>query len=259
MRIKDSGWHRLTIELVFIVGGILIALAIDNWNQQREAREDELRLLGEVREDLLRDRDTLGEVYKHRDQAIDAIDAILEAMESDGPPPDDLESHLAQVFTLNRVAFRNGAYEVIKASAQRLSDANLRIALSDYYEYRAPIFIENVRDIEDSFKRFWLPFVIENIDEWQYRSYARPVDMERLLDDARFRRLLRAERGNSMSIVQRAPVLDQYVEYLIALIDCNVDPDAARQLAERADEVADGGETVPCHVLANASIDLAAD
>jgi hypothetical protein len=56
-------------------------------------------------------------------------------MDSDDCALPQLERHLSFLFTLGRIEFRRGAYEIIRSSALALSDPDLRIAMSDYYEY----------------------------------------------------------------------------------------------------------------------------
>ena len=223
MSTKNNGWYKLGIEFVLIIAGILIALAIDNWNKQRETRQLEVQLLQQVRQDLVRDSAAVEAVRARRERAATAIESIVEMMESDAPPLPQLEYDLSQVFTLSRIEFRDGAYEIIKSSALALSDPDLRIAMSDYYEYDAPLFGGDVGDIEHSFLEIWLPFVNANISDWEYGEYARPEDPAALLADERFRRMLWAELGNNTSILEKAPLLDAQIRALIDRIDANLE------------------------------------
>lgn len=154
MKNKNNGWYKLGVEFVLIIAGILIALAIDNWNTQRESRQLEVQFLQQVRQDLLRDNEAIETVRTSREQAATSIRSVIEMMDSDDPELLQLERRLSLIFTLSRIEFRDGAYEIIKSSALALSDPDLRIAMSDYYEYDAPIFQRGVSDIEYSFLEF---------------------------------------------------------------------------------------------------------
>ena len=222
MKTKNKGWYKLGVEFVLIIAGILIALAIDNWNKQRETRQLEVQLLQQVRQDLVRDSEAVETVRARRERAAAAINSVIDMMGSDGPDLPQLERDLSRVFTLSRIEFRDGAYEIIKASALVLSDPELRIAMSDYYEYDAPIFQGDVSDIEYSFLEIWLPFVIANIRDWEYEEYARPVDPAALLADETFRRTLRTELGNNEAILRKAPRVDAQIRDLIDRIDANL-------------------------------------
>jgi len=222
MNMQNKGWYKLGIEFVLIVAGILIALAIDNWNKQREIRQLEVQLLQQVRQDLVRDGEVVEAVRTRRKRAAEAIKSVIEMMDSNDPASPQLEHDLSSIFTLSRIEFRVGAYEIIKSSALALSDPDLRIAMSDYYEYDAPIFKGSVGDIEYSFHEIWLPFVIANIGDWEYEAYARPVDPAAVLADETFRRTLRAELGNNEAVLERAPQLDAQIRKLIEMIDANL-------------------------------------
>lgn len=222
MKKKNKGWYKLGVEFVLIIAGILIALAIDNWNKQRETRQLEVQLLQQVRQDLLRDNEAIETVRTRRERAAASIRSVIEMMDSDDPELPQLERHLSLVFTLSRIEFRDGAYEIIKSSALALTDPDLRIAMSDYYEYEAPIFQGDISDIEYSFLKFWLPFIIANIKDWEYEKYARPEEPAALLADETFRRMLSAELGNNEAVVEKAPRLGAQIRDLIEMIDANL-------------------------------------
>jgi hypothetical protein len=222
MNVKRNSWYKLGIEFVLVIAGILIALAIDNWSKQRESRQLEVQLLEQVRQDLVRDTEALEAVRSRRERAAVSIRSVMEMMESEDPDLSQLEHHLSRVFTVSRIELRDGAYEIIKSSALVLSDPELRIALSDYYEYHGRIFKGDVGDIEYSFMEFWLPYVIANIEDWEYEQYARPVDPAALLADRQFSRLLRSELNNNEAILEKAPELDAQIWRLIEMIDANL-------------------------------------
>ena len=222
MSISNKGWYKLGVEFFLIIAGILIALAIDNWNKQRETRQLEVQLLQQVRQDLVRDGEALEVVRSRRERAVTGILSVIELMESGDQASPELAQQLSRVFTLSRIEFRDGAYEIIKSSALSLSDPDLRIAMSDYYEYDAQIFQGDVGDIEYSFLEIWLPFITANIKDWEYEQYAHPVDPAALLADQTFKRMLKAELGNNESVVRKAPKLNAQIQNLIDMIDTNL-------------------------------------
>src|SRR6056297_3259375 len=60
-------------EILLVVIGILIALQVNNWNEERKAREAERFLLTSVKEDFELRLDELLEFDAAREQVIDAI------------------------------------------------------------------------------------------------------------------------------------------------------------------------------------------
>lgn len=88
-----------------------------------------------------------------RERALASIRSVIEIMESGSPASPQLERHLSHVFTLSRIEFRDGAYEIIKSSALAMSDPVLRIAIPDYYEKDAPLY-RNKRNFVPAYQEY---------------------------------------------------------------------------------------------------------
>ena len=55
-RLREHDWMAATIELVIVVVGILIALGVSNWNEDRLDRQHSAHYLARIHADLLTDR-----------------------------------------------------------------------------------------------------------------------------------------------------------------------------------------------------------
>lgn len=51
---RRQDWVTVTIELVLVIAGVLIALQVDNWHESRKDRHDEKIFLRELHDDILR-------------------------------------------------------------------------------------------------------------------------------------------------------------------------------------------------------------
>ena len=60
-RLREHDWVAAAIEFVIVVLGILLALQVSNWNQDRVDRERGARLETRLREELISDREAMNE------------------------------------------------------------------------------------------------------------------------------------------------------------------------------------------------------
>ena len=64
-------------EIVLVVIGILIALQINNNNEQRKSRVKELIYLNNIKTDLQLNIENLEEFIIHREKTVEAVDSLL--------------------------------------------------------------------------------------------------------------------------------------------------------------------------------------
>jgi hypothetical protein len=125
-------------EIVLVVLGILIALYINNWNQERIERKTELAYLTEIRKNLVQDTIQINDVLsfnRSKRQAIIQTFQIFENASENGFNLTDFAmkmNPLSQysVFTPLRTTFNN-LLDV--EGIDIISNLELRTKLSDYY------------------------------------------------------------------------------------------------------------------------------
>jgi hypothetical protein len=214
-------WANHAVELALVVVGILIALGIDNWRTEQQEHQSEHRVLGQLHQDLVRDLEAINQIMVDREASIAAMAKLREMIE--GAPFDEarFSAAVARAATLQRFAFRRGAYEVIKSGAVRLADEDLRIRLSDYYEYDTVLANQSIEDIEYSFQNFWLPFIREHARDWRYDDYFYAHDTRAMLDDPMFGQLLVTEHDNNTALIRRLTPLAEQMQDLLARVESN--------------------------------------
>ena len=215
---REIDWANHAVELALVVVGILIALGIDNWRTEQQERQGEYRVLGQLHQDLARDLEAINEILADREASIAAMEELRGMI--DGALFDEarFSAAVASAATLERFAFRRGAYEVIKSGAVRLADEDLRIRLSDYYEYDTVLANQSVEDIEYSFLNFWLPFIRKHARDWRYDDYFHAHDARAMLDDPMFLQLIVTEYDNNTALIRRLEPLAEQMQDLIARV-----------------------------------------
>lgn len=125
-----------TGEIVLIVAGILIALQIDSWNQQRAENQEERRLLTNLRKDLQNDiaqlEINIGSARDRRAQ----MDTILTILAE--PGQHSVDRFLALIYPLffeSHFEVNSGTYDESLASGtiKFVRDDSLRQEIFEYY------------------------------------------------------------------------------------------------------------------------------
>ena len=155
---KRSGRYFLYAfgEIVLIVVGILIALQIQNWNEQRLDRVEERYLLEELVDNLNLEAERLEEGLLGISRQIEML-AVIQGYFKDGSySKDELESYLS--YCLGSFQFQpiSSAYETMKATEAGFSNRSLKAELVDYYDRQQPrllLFLENHREINSNHLR----------------------------------------------------------------------------------------------------------
>ena len=142
-------------EIVLVVIGILIALSISNWNENRKSDKYELLLLQEIDNAIKSDIALINEQFIRRTNRKDsAIQALKNMVISNGPKSDEIiidlihktEEGFAQRYT-------SGPYEALKSNGlDKIKSDSLRALLVHTYDERLPAqmgFIQHFNELYD--------------------------------------------------------------------------------------------------------------
>lgn len=120
-------------EILLVVVGILIALQINNWNEQRKINIEEISSLNGFKFDLENDLASLGKVIPTLKLFKNSTKIILEYMEQDLPWHDSLAYHFGLTEFCWPVTFTNSSYESLSSKDWTIiSNEKLRKGLIDY-------------------------------------------------------------------------------------------------------------------------------
>jgi hypothetical protein len=86
-------------EIFFVVIGILLAFQVDNWNEERKLRREEMVLLKALKEEIDYNAKQVAEVIDHSDRSRQSAQLLLEIYQKGFQQykPETLDSLLAQV------------------------------------------------------------------------------------------------------------------------------------------------------------------
>ena len=137
-------------EILLVMIGILLALQVNNWNEENKNRQLERVTLDQLKKDVVANISEIERVQSSLDDHILSINIILHAFENDLPYHDSLSRYfgMAMVYTTNFM--HEGAYQSIKSFGTHvIRDEVLRFEISNYFDYsleRNGSFMKETRD-----------------------------------------------------------------------------------------------------------------
>ena len=164
MENKTSKYLKYAIgEIVLVVIGILIALQINNWNENRKERLIERNLLNSLQEDLSRNKELIVSNISGLNFITKQIDVLLTAYSEHLSYNDSLNGyfHLARVFPESQLSFV--AFNEIKTKGTDIIvSTELRKRIVDLFEITLSDMIETTYRLESSLRPIQLEHQLKN-------------------------------------------------------------------------------------------------
>ncbi|MEZ4899362.1 MAG: DUF6090 family protein [Saprospiraceae bacterium] len=158
-------------EIVLVVIGILIALQINNWNEDNKGKAFEREMLSQIQDNLKKDKAKLIEINASFTKAIASADKIL-AIGPEDHIPDSLRYWLAYFIQFERFQPITNSYEALKSRGlDQVSNKELRLLLGEYYDDEISHTIKSVGDIEKSFNDEWVPIMEQYIVDFKFKEF----------------------------------------------------------------------------------------
>lgn len=206
-------------EILLVVVGILIALQVNNWNQQRKEHILEEKILLEIENNLSDDIVDLDDEIASFQVVIESDSVLIDHFRSGLPFHDSIGAllHISQMsphFTVGK----NG-YKLLESKGiELISNDSLRIEITDLYERNYPYYAtyaqERFTTIESIIHPFWVEhFSLERHDTWPYYKRV-PKDYSSLLADDQIISLVQAGLLHAIIMKRNAVALKKDIETL---------------------------------------------
>jgi hypothetical protein len=178
-------------EIFLVVVGILIALQINNWNEERKQDKLEESTLLELKANLLADIEDFQADIKGYSTAANSCSIVIDFIDGKIPYNDSLNLHLGKIRIQGVFAPTKVAYENLKLSGIKLiSNDSLRNTISNLYEVQYK-YVEGYLGAEYQLdNRLLGEYYIKEMQEYSPYRYAKPVDFKNLIHNLEFRNLL---------------------------------------------------------------------
>ncbi len=209
-------------ELVLIVAGVLIALAVNDWSQARRDRRTEVEALGEIRAALGEDLgDIRSDLERHR-RAAAAAGAILSTLGQPGAC-DSIGPRVAALLSVPYHVSNTAAYESVKARGLGvIAEDSLRLAITHVYAYR-----NTVIDVANAHGNRFVEEVLRPYVRAHFTFGAAgelvPRSCAALAGDAAFRNLLAEELALRRYAISRYEPAEAEIQTLLSAIGREID------------------------------------
>ncbi|MBT8220052.1 MAG: hypothetical protein KJP00_09510 [Bacteroidia bacterium] len=182
-------------EILLVVIGILIALQINTWNEERKARIREVKLLKELKSNLLVNQHRLSQQIDEETTYFNSAKIIVNHLDQQLPYHDSLATHFELSQLSADIVLTSSAYEAIKSLGfDIISNDTLRSAIIDLFDTNYATMIRNTIGLED---QFWPAVTLKPwIKHLRHKSMDEerpglvPINYAALLRDVEFRSML---------------------------------------------------------------------
>ena len=124
-------------EIVLVVVGILIALYINNWNEERKERKSEHLVLAEIKENLIYDLNDFESNLTHFNNKVLSSGNLLKAFENDLPYHDSLGYFFSYLNVYPHFSSKMNGYKLLQSKGLGiLTNNELRNKITTLYEDR---------------------------------------------------------------------------------------------------------------------------
>ena len=199
-------------EILLVVIGILLALQVNNWNEERKTKIKINSLLMEMIVNLKSDFGSLEYEFERHNEAMASCEIILKVFNGDGAYNDTLAKHFAAINNYTVFKFNKGAYQSLKSiGIETLLNRTLSSHIIDLYDKWYEIYAQNQssfredilsskRDFyKDKFLKFHV-FTIER-DNFKYLGNMAPVNFDDLKHNLEFIYWIRTLKHNHEGLI----------------------------------------------------------
>jgi hypothetical protein len=207
-------------EIVLVVIGILIALQINNWNEQKQERQVEMEILRELKSGLEGDLSDISYNLKAHQRYLTSQEIVIKWLKNNAPLQDSLHRHISYVTKGTTFLFNEGPYETVKQMGMRIiSNKELRLRIQRLYDMILHDYIDAGRIYYDIQSTLIFDYGPRHFYGETFNSME-PRDVQKLRADEEYAYMLRTIRDyNSFYLEQKLIPAKKEIETVILLID----------------------------------------
>ncbi len=148
---KPAKYFRYAIgEIVLVMVGILLALQVNNWNEERKAKNTEILLLNEFIVSLKTDLNTIDYEFQRHKEALESCTIILGVFGHHEKYRDSLSRHFSSSNNYTVFEFNQGAYQSLKSiGIETISNRSLSLKIVNLYDQWYNIYIVNQKNLTE--------------------------------------------------------------------------------------------------------------
>jgi len=212
---KVMAYMRYAVgEILLVVIGILIALQVNNWNENRKDTKFEHEILALIDQNLQQDSLSLSSELSNTKLAIHLTDRLLEQVKLRNYNNDSLNYWMGKIISFERFRSQSSAYEMLKAKGlENISDRKLQMALISYYDQSLYQVYQSLNDVELSFNNDWIPLLKKDFTDFKWTVYCQPANSKEFFEKPANITLFKLYQDNRRGLVRNGErALDKITE-----------------------------------------------
>ena len=184
-------------EIVLVVIGILIALSINNWNEQSKQNSSIQQALLEVHNNLVNDSLQMTRVFERMNTELKTQQEIIDVIEKGELLDSTFNDSFGYCMALNVIQVTQNGYKKLQTfGLENIKNKDLENLLIKYYDILNKDLEHEVNDDNIDLMNVWLPYVRKNFKDFDYRNYAIPKNYKQLSLDSEFLVMLKININN---------------------------------------------------------------
>ena len=206
-------------EVLLVMIGILLALQVNNWNNESARKTKELSILTEMNRNLELNVKQFSAEIEHQDSIIQNINIILDHIKNNIPNHDSLSSKYASIAWSEEFNTANSAFETLKAiGLDLISSDSLRENIIHLFNVRYLKISDVISKISSADYTILSQVYLRHI-EYDIQGNGMVNDFERLKKDREFTNLLSNRRIWKVDIINAYKELIEESLQLSRMID----------------------------------------
>ena len=222
---KPMKYMRYAIgEILLVVIGILIAIQINNWNENRKKDLLEISILKELKKNLIDDIKDIDENVGFHKQAIVSSKIISNVLKNQLPYNDSLGTHFSSILIVPLFLETRTAYKQIENIGTRLVKTDsLRNQIINLYEKKY-VFLKNWVESERRHMTEDIHGLYRNeFSSLDFFGKSHPVDFEKLINNQVYKNYVNHQITLSEFTLGWYDVSKESAEGIIKMIDLELD------------------------------------
>lgn len=212
-------------EIVLVVVGILIALSLNNWNEEQKSINKGREILADIKENVAFNTVQFQDDIEITTEVINSIDIILKNISDTKVYNDSLGTHFRRATYWETSRWKSSGYEaIISHGVEIIQSKELREAIIDLYEISYPEISEYTRLSEGNFPVIlpkWLELIERESNDFNtfLEHKSRPFEYQEIIESRIFRSILTFLRSQRVVEIQLRNSSIEKNKELIELID----------------------------------------
>jgi hypothetical protein len=150
-------------KIGFTTLGILLALWVNNCNDDHKKRNTERETLLEIRAGLEQDRADVAETIRGYQFRVHNIETIFDYLRRDSPPADSLAACISNLTGYSFLLANTAAYETLKSRGlETVSNDSLRLGISTLYDVDYEAIQTSEKNLSELYYSLLLPHLVHH-------------------------------------------------------------------------------------------------